>query len=189
MKEQTATCAAQLFRWRQLWRRDQGAQLLEFAFALPFLVALAIGVVDFGQAYNLKHNMVNAAREAARITISNPLTSLTCSSPTPCSIQAAADAAKQYLVNARLTAASCINPASPSSSCVLTWTYACNGVTLTINRGFVFLSGGISVPSTQVTLSYPYTWTFGRIIGLLVRGAATNLPTTLTTTFVMQNLI
>ena len=186
----TACSVWKRLRNGRLLRSDDGVQLLEFALMLPLLVALFIGIVDFTQAYTLKHNLVNAAREAARITVSNPVTSLTCSSPTPCSIQAAADAAKQYLVNAQMNAANCLNPASPSGSGTLTWTYSCNGVTLTINRSFIFTgAGSMVVPSTQVTLSYPYTWTFGRIIGLLVPGATVTLPTTLTTTFVMQNLV
>ncbi|MBI2815355.1 MAG: pilus assembly protein [Acidobacteria bacterium] len=173
----------------RLLRSDDGVQLLEFALVLPFLVVLCIGIVDFTQAYTLKHNLVNAAREAARITVSNPVTSLTCTSTTPCSIQAAADAAKQYLVNAQMNVANCLNPASPSSSGTLTWTYSCSGVTLTINRSFIFTgAGSMVVPSTQVTLSYPYTWTFGSIIGMLVPGSTITLPTTLSTQFVMQNL-
>ncbi len=179
-------------RWLGRLRGSGGAQLLEFAFAMPFLVVIAVGVLDFGQAYNLKHILTNAAREAARITVSNPLTdsSSNCqNASTPCSIQAAADAAKKYMTNAGLSVASCIDPTSPSSSGTLTWTYSCSSVTLTINRGYVFTAtGGTVVPSTQVTLSYPYTWTLGRVIGLLVKGATLNLPATLTTNLVMQNL-
>ncbi len=173
---------------KQLWGTG-GAQLLELALALPFLAVLAVGVSDFGGAYNLKHILTNAAREAARITASNPLSDSSCTTTTPCSIEAAADAVKQYLTNAGLSAASCINPTSPSSSGTLTWTYSCSNITLTINRGLV-LSGGASgtvIPSVQVTLSYPYTWTFGRVIGLL-NGATITLPSTLSTTVVMEIL-
>jgi Flp pilus assembly protein TadG len=172
-----------------LWGSGTGSQLLEFALALPFLLVVVIGIIDFGGAYNLKQTLTNAAREGARIAVSNPLTNATCSDPQPCSIEAAADAVSQYLTNAGLPA-SCISPNSPSSSGTLTWTYSCNGITLTINRGFVFTStGGQVVSGTQVTLTYPVTWTFNRIIGLLVRGASASLPATLTTSVVMQNLV
>ena len=179
--------------WSRRLRETGGAQLLEFAFAMPFLVVIAVGVLDFGQAYNLKHILTNAAREAARITVSNPLTdsSSNCQSASPpCSIQAAADAAMKYMTNAGLSAASCIAPASPSGSGTLTWTYSCSSITLTINRGYVFTAtgGSIVVPSTQVTLSYPYPWTLGRIIGLMVKGATFSLPATLTTNVVMENV-
>jgi Flp pilus assembly protein TadG len=172
----------------QFMRGQDGTQLFEFAIAMPLLVVLAVGVIDFGQAYQLKQNLVNAAREAARITVSNPVTSLTCTGAIPCSIQAASDAAKQYLVNAAMNQASCINPGSASAS-GQSWTYSCNGVTLVINRGLTMpIGGGIVAPSTQVTLSYPYTWTFGNIIGLLVPSSAISLPATLTTVYSMQNL-
>src|SRR5262249_45494754 len=123
--------------WLRQLRGTRGAQLLEFALALPFLVVILVGAIDFGGAYNVKHILTNAAREAARITVSNPLTDQSCTDPTPCSIEAAADAVKQYLTNARLSAASCINPKAPSSSGTLTWTYSCNNISLTINRGYV----------------------------------------------------
>ena len=174
---------------RLLWASGSGSQLLEFALALPFLLVILVGMIDFGGAYNLKQNLTNAAREGARVAVSNPLTNANCSDPQPCSIEASADAVSQYLTNAGLPA-SCISPTAPSSSGTLTWTYSCNGISLTINRGFVFTStGGAAVQGTQVSLTYPVTWSFNRIIGLLVRGAGASLPSTLTTTVVMQNLV
>jgi Flp pilus assembly protein TadG len=162
---------------------------VEFALSLPFLVVIAIGVFDFGKAYNVKHILTNAGREGARMVVSNPLTNANCTDSTPCSIEAAADAVQQYLTGAGLSAASCITPNSPSSSGTLTWTYSCNSVTLTINRGYVFTAtDGTAVSSTQVTLAYPYTWTFGNVIGLLVKNASISLPSSLTTSVVMQNL-
>lgn len=180
------------------WLKSEtsGAQLLEFALSLPFLVVILVGIIDFGQAYNTKHIMVNAAREAARLTASNPLTDALgncAAAATPCSIQAAADAAERYLTTNGMSLASCINPASPSpSSSGLTWVWSCgNGVNLTINRGYVSPggAGGFVVPSVQVSLSYPVNFTFGYVIGLLVPGASG--PTgqqTLTVTAVMQIL-
>jgi Flp pilus assembly protein TadG len=169
---------------------SSGSQLLELALTLPFLLILAIGISDMGGAYNLKHIITNAARDAARITASNSVQDSSCPDATPCSIEGAADAAKQYLVNAGKSAASCIDPKSPTSSGTLTWTYNCNNVSLTINRADNVAGGasGSIVVSTQVTLTYPYTWTFGRLIGLLVNGSTITLPTTLTTSVVMENL-
>ena len=177
-------------RVRQLGE-SSGSQLLELALTLPFLLILAIGISDMGGAYNLKHIMTNAARDAARITVSNALEDSSCPDSTPCSIEGAADAAKQYLVNAGKSAASCINPKSPTSSGTLTWTYACNSVSLTINRADNVAGGALGsvVQSTQVTLTYPYTWTFGGLIGLLVNGSTITLPATLTTNVVMENLV
>ena len=168
-----------------------GAQLLEFALSLPFLLVLVIGITDFGQAYNTRHILTNAAREAARITVSNPLNIFNANCSSDCAIQAAADASKTYLVNAGFTKASCIDPTNPSTAGPPTWTFTCNGVTLTINHNFTVAGGAdnLPVPCTQVTLSYPFSWTFQRVIGLLVKGSNLNLPSTITTTFVMQNLV
>jgi Flp pilus assembly protein TadG len=158
---------------RKQLRRSSGSQLLELALTLPFLLILAIGISDMGGAYNLKHIMTNAARDAARVTVSNSTEDSSCPDTTPCSIEAAADAAKQYLVNAGKSAASCINPKAPTSSGTLTWTYACSNISLTINRADNVAGGalGTVVVSTHVTLTYPYTWTFGRLVGLLVNGS------------------
>jgi Flp pilus assembly protein TadG len=178
-------------RLRQLGE-SSGSQLLELALTLPFLLILAIGISDMGGAYNLKHIMTNAARDAARITVSNGTEDSSCQETTPCSIEGAADAAKQYLVNAGKSAASCISPKSPTSSGTLTWTYSCpNGISLTINRKDNVTGGALGsiVVSTQVTLTYPYTWTFGGLIGLLVNGSTITLPATLTTNVVMENLV
>ncbi len=175
-------------------RRVDGSQLLEFALVLPLLLVLAVGIFDFGSAYNLKQKLANAAREGARIAASEPtsdLTTTSCSNPTascPCSVQAVADAVVHYLNNARVSA-SCINPGSPTSSGTLTWTYSCgNGTALTINRGYTFTAtGGNLVAATQVTLTYPYAWSLNGVISLLNLGSL-SLPSTISTNGVMQNL-
>src|ERR1700686_2770854 len=73
-------------RLRQLGE-SSGSQLLELALTLPFLLILAIGISDMGGAYNLKHIMTNAARDAARITVSNSTEDSSCPDTTPCSIE------------------------------------------------------------------------------------------------------
>jgi Flp pilus assembly protein TadG len=170
---------------------SQGAQLLEFALAMPLLIVMAIGITDFGAAYNDKQIITNAAREAARITVSNSTSDSSCNDTTPCSVEAAADAVKKYLSNAGLNTASCINATGPTGSGTLTWTWACNGVSLTINRGQTITGGasGTVISATEVTLTYPFSFIFGKVIGLLVNGATgVNGTQSLTTTVWMQNL-
>ncbi|HUI40900.1 MAG TPA: TadE/TadG family type IV pilus assembly protein [Terriglobia bacterium] len=164
--------------------------MLEFAFALPFLVVISVGVMDFGEAYNLKHKLTNAAREGARITVSNPTSNSDCSDSTPCSVEAAAAAVQQYMLNASLSKASCISPTSPSGSGTNTWTWSCNSITLTIDRGYVISPSGSTtvIPATHVTLSYPYTWSFGSVIKLL-GGNASSMPAALSSEIIMQNLV
>jgi Flp pilus assembly protein TadG len=175
---------------RRILTAVEGAQLLEFALALPFLLVIVIGIIDFGGAFNLKQKMTNAAREGARMAISNTLSDTSCSSSTPCSIQAAAKAVANYMTSDGVNS-SCINPSSPSSTGTQLWTFTCpSGISLTIDRGYTFTpAGGFPIQATKVTLTYPYTWTFSHIVGLLVRGAQANLPSTLTSTAVMQNLV
>lgn len=168
-----------------------GAQLLEFALVLPFLLVFLIGIIEFGGAFTLKQKMANAAREGARIAISNSLSDITCTSSTPCTIQATANAVEQYMTNNGANA-SCIAPSGMSVVGYETWTYSCpNGTSLTINRAYMYTpaGGGTPIQGTQVTLTYPYSWVFNNIIKLLVPGANPSLPTTLTETAVMKNLV
>lgn len=174
---------------------EEGAQLLEFALVLPFLLVFLIGIIEFGGAFTLKQKMANAAREGTRIMVSNSTTDFSCgSSVLPCSVQWAAGAVAKYMTNDGQNS-SCISPAAPTSSGIDTWTYTCpNGISLTINHSYVYYSappgGGTPVPvtGTQVTLTYPYSWFFNNVIKLLVPGSTTGLPARLTESSVMQNI-
>ena len=55
-------------RWRG-WRGEDGAELVEFAFVLPTLLLLIVGVVDFGLLFQKYEVVTNAAREGARVAI------------------------------------------------------------------------------------------------------------------------
>jgi len=167
---------------RQLWpkfRNTEGAELFEFAMALPLLLVL---VIDFARAYNTKHITSNAAREAARLISSTPLSDSSCptawtinspGSGTPCAITATAKTVSNYLTDAGLSQGACLNTSSPTFSPVLTWTYSCNNVTLVIYKAYHApnYDKTQSILSTKVTLSYPYTFMFGRILRLLLPSA------------------
>ncbi len=142
--------------------RQRGAELVEFALVLPAILLLLVGIVDFGAAFALRQKMTNAARECARIVVSEPLSDQSCQSATPCAIVAGANAAVAYMGNAGASLA-CIQPAAPTSSSALEWTYACaGGATLVINRGYTISGpGGGLIPATQVTLTYPVAWCLG----------------------------
>lgn len=53
--------------WRV--RSDAGAELIEFALALPFLLVVFGGIVDFGLLLHRQQVLANAAREGARLAI------------------------------------------------------------------------------------------------------------------------
>lgn len=185
--------------FRSLAVEAEGAQLLEFALVLPLLLVFVVGIIEFGGAFALKQKMTNAAREGARVMVSNSLSDTDCSSTTtPCSVQWAAGAVATYMTNDGMNS-SCISPGSPTSSGTSTnpdtWTYSCSsGISLTINHNYTYsytpTDGGTPVQytGTQVTLTYPYSWFFNSVMKLLVPGSNLALPTRLTESTVMQNI-
>ncbi|MCM3484471.1 TadE/TadG family type IV pilus assembly protein [Kocuria rosea] len=50
----------------KLWRSERGAAAVEFALVVPILLALLLGIIEFGRAYNAQISLTHAAREAAR---------------------------------------------------------------------------------------------------------------------------
>src|SRR5215469_16775319 len=46
-----------------------GAEILEFAFVLPLLLTLLLGIFWFARAYNIYETMTRAAREGARVAV------------------------------------------------------------------------------------------------------------------------
>jgi Flp pilus assembly protein TadG len=168
-------------------RRAAGAQLLEFALVLPFLVVFIIGGIDFGSVYNLKQKLNNAAREGARFAANeNSLNNLTTND-----VNAIRDVVYNYLTNAGVT--QCNFSASSPSVSVFTYTYSsgsagCTGsnFSLVINREYPLV--GTTQMGTKVTLTYPYQWSLVNVIGLLAPGSTLSLPATITTDCIMQNL-
>jgi len=167
---------------RRTARAERGSQLLEFSLALPILLLLAMGILDFGSTFALKAKLTNAAREGARIVVSTPLTNLNCSSSVPCPIQAAVNDMKNYLNNAGVDA-SCLDANSATSTASLSWTFTCdNGASIEINRGLLLTTGSLTVPSTRVVLSWPVRW---KLAGFL---PAASLPGTVNAIVTMANL-
>ncbi|HEX5412175.1 MAG TPA: TadE/TadG family type IV pilus assembly protein [Terriglobia bacterium] len=165
----------------------EGAQLLEFALALPLLLVFVVGIIQFGGAFNLKQKEANAAREGARVMVSNILSDIDCTSKY-CSVQASAAAMANYMTNAGVDS-SCIDPTAPSTTGPPTWTFSCNGISLTINNQYQYTpAGGSPETGTQVTVTYPFNWFFNDVIKLLIPGASLSIPNTLTETAVMQNI-
>ncbi len=48
---------------------DAGQSLLELALALPILLAIVVGIFEFGRAWNVRQVMTNSAREGARLAV------------------------------------------------------------------------------------------------------------------------
>jgi Flp pilus assembly protein TadG len=50
-------------------KRERGAALLETALALPMVLLVAVGIFEFGRAYQTWQVLTNAAREGARVAV------------------------------------------------------------------------------------------------------------------------
>jgi Flp pilus assembly protein TadG len=160
---------------RDLWRSDEGNELVEFAVTLPIIAVLLIGIIDFGMAFNRKQELNNAAREGARWAAQEGISDLT--QTTPPSILSVRDVVVSYLNDARVNTCG-LGSANPTNS-GFTWTFSastgCPGTfTLTIDRGAQVTVNGMGVGVTHVSLQYPYSWHFGRAITLIAPGA--NFP-------------
>ncbi len=186
--------------WRARLGGCRGAQLVEFALMLPLLVVVVVGIADFGAGYTLKDKLANAARDGARVAISQP-NDLTNSQRTvcngaPCSVQSAATAVVNYLNNSQPPVNTCgLVPSSttPSGNLSSGWTYTASSgcpaaMSLVIERAVPATVNGATVFMTRVTLSYPFGWSFGRVIRLLVPSASYANPIIISSSAVMQNL-
>lgn len=54
---------------RRAGRRDAGQSLVEMAIILPILLALVVGIYEFGRAWNVYQVVTNTAREGARVLV------------------------------------------------------------------------------------------------------------------------
>lgn len=162
-----------------LWRRTEGAQLLEFAMVLPFLVVLAMGAFDFGAGFLMKQKLTNAAREGARIGAQlSQIDVFSTSCPStgaggPCTVDAVRDAVVAYMQNAGLdTSSIAANPTKTGNS---EWTYSNAGgqPIIVIDRGYAVTNpdGTVRVCS-RVVANYPYAWSFAQIAKMLSASAS-----------------
>ena len=126
-------------------RRDSGQSVLELAIAMPVLLALLVGIFEFGIAWNRKQVLTNAAREAARFAVLP-------GQKTEDEVQATVDT---YLNSAGIPTAD----VTPTYNGINAGTGQPVTITLTMNHELAFvgpivgLLGG-SIPGT-VTLSSP----------------------------------
>jgi Flp pilus assembly protein TadG len=179
-----------------LLANSSGSQLLEFAVALPLLVVFVVGIFDFGGAFNLKQMLNNIAREGARFASSLPTNDLDAIG-TPPSVTAIRDLVVSHLQTARLNDCGLAGQGAISGP-VATWTYRASGggcpaeLVLTIERHYSFPTvigaDTFNVMSTRVSLTYPFSWHFNRVITLLVPGATYQSVTQVNTDATVPNM-
>jgi len=175
-----------------LLAESEGAQIAELAVSLPLLMVIAVGIMDFGGAFNLKHKLDVVMQQATRFAANQTLADVT--NATPRSTEEIREFVVSSLSSAKLP--TCGLEAATSSKQDLKWTYTgssnCPGsVTLSIDRGYIIpprRRDPITVEATQVTISYPYLWHFGNVIRLLVPGATYQGLSQIKTQAILQNL-
>jgi Flp pilus assembly protein TadG len=193
---------------KHLSRDDRAAQLVEFAVSLPLLVLFVVGIFDFSGAFTQKQKLTNVAREAARVAAADPAGDVgnPNSSSVPASVRHAFKVVDSYLTANQLNDCG-LATKTPTPSGV-TWKYAITpsgsppcGITLIINRGYVFpitsttppnvttcasqTPSGQSLVGTCVSIQYAYPWKFGRAASLFGRNVF--LPTEISAVAVALN--
>ncbi|HET9252934.1 MAG TPA: TadE/TadG family type IV pilus assembly protein [Candidatus Eisenbacteria bacterium] len=101
---------------------ESGVALIEFAFVLPILLVLAMGMLDFGRAFHTKSLLDQAAREGARVAVVT----------TP----------DLDIVQNRVSAVLASGGITPTSVTV-DGPDAANMVTVTVNATFTFITPGV----------------------------------------------
>ncbi len=125
-------------------RKQDGTALIEAALMLPLLLLIGVGIFDFGRAYQTWEIVTNASREGARMAIL----------PAPDS-DAIKQRVKDYLQAGQL-------PNYADATIDLTATTI--SVTTT--------SGTVSVPASQVQVSYPFDFIALGPVAKLIPGTA-----------------
>ena len=190
---------------------EHGAQLVEFAVALPLLVVFVVGIFDFSNAFTLKQRLTNIARDAARAASVDPSNDLKgpAAGTNPVSVTDVFYIVDNYLRSANLN--DCGITSTATNPQPLTWQFSANGngclsdgLTITVNRGYYFPAAGsppnpdvtcqplqavpagqTAVIATCVSIQYAYPWRFGQAASLL--GRNTVLPAQITAVTVSLN--
>lgn len=115
---------------------DRGAAALEFALVVPVLLALVLGIIEFGRAYNIQTTLSNAARDGVRVmALEN-------------SVTAARTATRNSASPLDLSRATIsVTP----TSCAATTTTPAGTATVTITYPFELISGFLPIDDFTLT--------------------------------------
>ena len=109
-------------------RSDRGNVLLETAIALPILLLVAVGVFEFGRAYQTWEVLTNAAREGARVAV------------TPSSTTSTVDATvRQYMQNGQLSGYSTATVTVNKAATLVVSGTSLSASRVTVNYPFAFV--------------------------------------------------
>jgi Flp pilus assembly protein TadG len=179
-----------------LLRDERANQLVELAVVLPILLVLAVGIFDFGQAFTLRQQLNNAAREAARLGSTQPTADL--SEAAPPSVKDIRDLIDSYFQTSRIN--DCNLGPITATGAWQEWQAVGNDptncssgqLTITIDRGVPVSSLPsspitVNIISTHVKIQYPFQWHFTKVIQLITPGA-TGPSSTISGDAVMANM-
>ncbi|MET4144053.1 TadE/TadG family type IV pilus assembly protein [Arthrobacter sp. UYCo732] len=117
-------------------RSERGSVAVEFALILPILVAVLLGIMEFGRAYNAQITVTAAAREGARVMSiqGNVATAQT-------AVQTASPALNPQLTKGQIqvTPASC----TPGANVTVTVTYRLKFITGFLTDGVDLKGKGV----------------------------------------------
>jgi Flp pilus assembly protein TadG len=138
---------------------EHGAAIIETALTLPLLLLVAVGIFEFGRAYQTSQVLTNAAREGARVAV------------LPNLVAGSVDArVRDYLKMGGLTY------------------QLSKGVGVAITPAKVDMGAAGLASASKVTVTYPFTFiVLQPIAQLVVKGTMTGAPITLTSIAVMRN--
>jgi Flp pilus assembly protein TadG len=138
-------------------RSERGAALLEVAMTLPILLLVAVGIFEFGRAYQTWQVLTNAAREGARIAVL-PGTD-------DASVE---DRVQEYMAAGQLSAADDAT------------------VTITRDNEIAIGAGTASASRVEVAYPYTFS-VLQPVANLVVAGSTAGEPITMTATATMRN--
>ncbi len=183
--------------FRKLASNEKGAELIELAFTMPIFLLLIIGIIDFGGAWAARDQIEGSARSGARAAVAsfNDTTNPQCGAG-PCSVQVAVDSVIAAIGNAGLPTCGMTAAGITASGAPFTWTDSAgcpNGGTflITVARAVPEVDGStgtnVNVLTTQVSVSYPYTFKLNMGGGLIFSGNPFATYATLNSTVTMVN--
>jgi hypothetical protein len=139
-------------------KSERGAALLEAAITIPMLLLIAIGIFEFGRAFQTWQILTNAAREGARIAVL----------PSGGAPGVVEERVRDYMAAGQL-------PEAGEAS-------------VSVNRSATITVNGANVSASQVTISYPFSFRFLQpVMELVAPGSGGDGPLTMSAQALMRN--
>lgn len=179
-------------------RKECGSSLVEMALILMFLLTVLFGIMGFGQALYTYHFLNNSAKEATRWAAVN---GATCNTDSSCNGMGYMNNGPATLANVQTYVTNLTPPGVDStkvsvfsttsttsttpSTCGLADTGACPQSTprfcsQLVTNGTTSIGPSPDYPgcTVQVTVTYPYQFTFGLLNSIIPTATATTAPCT-----------